>query len=259
MWLLVAGVLLSSSPALAVSPDQILVGESVDQAWVEREASPVDGMKPVLGATSSNTSFLLYQTKDEQLRLSAFADGKEHSLWNFKDGDAVMSGLVPQPRLFVCDLDGNDLPDVILVYAENMAGGQVTEVWEQRMMIFLDGKAQNAKTLSLAGRDLSYSEDGNQIRSAMDAENPGAFTTAFVLVYPAAGDRGMVVVWHWERQIASTAELRVSDQHGEPRLEATMRRYEFRDGKIESMPQRQSTVSDFIHKMPPDRVGLVIN
>jgi hypothetical protein len=118
----------------------------------------------------------------------------ERQLWEYADGDAVMSGLVPPPLLAACQLNGGSTWDIILCASVNEAGGKHNEKWTRHLRVFLDGDASREVCIPLAAIDKDiHAENGAGANAVIrysalsDPSQPALRRDACVIVKPAAG------------------------------------------------------------------------
>lgn len=252
-WLLVA---LSLLMMISSAEAQIHIGEKVDKVWTDEYIELPDQAEPILGVATKKVTLLLYQLETEQLRLSRFIDGKEQVLWQFVDGGAVLSSQVPPPQIILCELDGKLGLDVILVYAENMAGGAISEAWQQNMVLFLNGKENPPQRITLANKDVLRNKE--TVSSVLRPDEPATIVRSFAYITPATGRAsGMIVVQRWKMKTVSIAKLgtdiKTDDWTGSDVL-----RYEWHKGELEKIIEPSRTLDEILRIKPTGQIGIVI-
>jgi len=175
---------------------RVVLGAVPDEAWLSRHVGDQIKGKVLRGLVAGDQVVVLYQEEKPggAVRLSAIEGETERRLWEYADGDAVMSGQVPPPLLAACQLNGGSTWDIILCASVNEAGGKHNEKWTRHLRVFLDGDASREVCIPLAAVDKDIHVENQSHANAVvrysalsDPSQPALERDACVIVKPAAG------------------------------------------------------------------------
>ena len=133
---------------------------------------------------------MLYQRPHVNARLSFFTKGQEQVLWDYQ-GYMSLTGPARPPVLAEGFLNANETPDILFCYTDDKGIGQGAEVWDQYLLLFLDG-TQQTSPLRLSASDW-WTDDKPPYMKGNDGQEASERETE-VLLLPAHGTRPCTVI-----------------------------------------------------------------
>jgi len=257
MWLFLAGclVVLCCAGQLraqerAGDRTRVVLGSVPDEAWLSRHVGDRLKGKVLRGLVAGDQTVVLYQQQENRpgghtVRLSVLDGTTERRLWQYADGSAVTSGLVPPPVLAACrfiGVGGGRGWDILLCASVNTAGGKRNERWSRQLYVFPGGDAAREVRIPLAATDLDRHVTGDTVTCSLlsDPSQPALRRDVCVIVDPLTGSLVLVA-----REIRFRSEPK-PEQFEASRGRVTVKMWRATDGGFE---QRDVPPGDLPHAL----------